>query len=176
MTPEQALIHAIRCFNLKVDPLSQDSWFNRDTWETNLTAAGQRTHARNCGINVGPPQFERVTRPWPAPKPMIVGYKEDVGYICKKQVADRGVVSYTAWLSEWYRPTGPWQSNTEHMLQVRADDKASEFATGVGISNTIEDEPPQLEAGIERLQLVAAPPQVVTSPVEFVPMEKANEK
>lgn len=162
MTPEQAFIHALRCYNLGVDPTSKEVWFNRDTWETNLTAEGQRKVSGQRGAELGPPHFVRVERDWPEDKKNPNDLEKDVGFTCEIEIKGyKQPVNYTAWLSEWYMAKNPnWSDRTEHMLQVRASDKCYEFATGVGISNTVDTEPPEETV-----------PPIKTSEVEFTPPE-----
>ena len=62
-------------------------------------------------------------------------------------------------------PTNPnWKARTQHMLGVRAEGHCLESITGVGISSDISKD----EAAEASGQALA--PQVVTSPVEFVPL------
>jgi len=170
MTPEQAFIHALRCYQLCVDPTSKEVWFNRDTWETNLTAEGQRKVSGQRGIEAGPPSFTRIEREWPSGSDNPGGFENDIGFTCEIEIKGyRKPVNYTAWLSEWYMPKNPnWVSRTEHMLQVRASDKCYEFVTGVGISSTLAEAPQEAEN--------EPPPQITASPVEFVPAEVVEEK
>lgn len=162
---DQALYFAMRCYDLGVSPLGAEAWFDPARWVVNLTAEGQRRVARNLGLNLGPPRYERLTRPWPVTKPPIPingkAVAEDFGYTCKMDVNGRGDVSYTAWFSEWFRPTPIWREQPDHMLQVRAQDHAIEFATGVGMSNPIVEQEPPVE--------VATPPQIEVKTVDVVP-------
>ena len=161
---DQALYFAMRCYDLGVSPLGAEAWFDPAKWVVNLTAEGQRRVARNLGLNLGPPRYERLTRPWPVTKqPIPINGKavaEDFGYTCKMDVNGRGDVSYTAWFSEWFRPTSIWREQPDHMLQVRAQDHAIEFATGVGISNPI------VEEAVEPLPIPAPQIEVVSAKVE----------
>jgi hypothetical protein len=156
---DQALYFAMRCYDLGVSPLGAEAWFDPVKWVVNLTAEGQRRVARNLGLNLGPPRYERLVRPWPVTKqPIPINGKavaEDFGYTCKMDVNGRGDVSYTAWFSEWFRPTPIWREQSDHMLQVRAQDHAIEFATGVGMSNPIveQDAPVELPRPMPQIEV-----------------------
>lgn len=148
LTPAQAIIFAMECFRLGLSPLGTEAWFNPQNWKVAVTAEGQRSIARRSGLQIGPPSFEEVKQPWPKHKTLIPGYAEDIGYKATLKVYLSGASAagnteqsqYTAWLSEWFRPTPVWREQTRHMLQVRAYDKALEFTTGVGISAPIENQ------------------------------------
>ncbi|KKL82357.1 hypothetical protein LCGC14_1985560 [marine sediment metagenome] len=131
MTIEQGLIHALRCKKWDIDPTDTHlTWFNRETWESNLMAEGNEEVARNKGINLGPPSFETLSRNHKG--------KDEIGVRCTRIVnGDReNPVSYTAWLSEWKMNTGQWATREEWMLHVRSEDKLTQLCMGVGISSS----------------------------------------
>ena len=161
---DQALYFAMRCYDLGVSPLGAEAWFDPARWVVNLTAEGQRRVARNLGLNLGPPRGEWLEREWPAEKPPLIingkAVPKDIGHTCRMDVNGRGDVTYTAWLSEWFRPTPIWREQYRHMLQVRSQDHAIEFATGVGMSNPI------VEEVVEPLPIPAPQIEVVSADVK----------
>ena len=136
LQPWQALIFAMRCFELGLSPFSGEVWYNPKVNKVNVTLEGKMQLARNRGYNFGPPHFERKTQPWPKTAQAIPGRTEDIGYICSIKLLSSGeTAQYTAWLSEWYVSKSPvWQAKTEHMLQLRAYEKCISFASGAGSS------------------------------------------
>lgn len=143
---KQALLFAVRCFELGLSPFSDGVWFDPNRGSVNLTLSGKRELARIKGIDLGPPKFEMLTREWKdIPKVSETGeelkkagYTKDIGYKCSIRVGDpkHGEhVDYTAWLSEWYVSRSPvWKSKPDHMLQTRATEKAISLAMGTGAS------------------------------------------
>jgi hypothetical protein len=133
LSPEQALVFAMRCFELGLSPLSSEVWFDRDRWSVNVTLEGKIRLARERGIT-GAPIFSEKSRPWKVGAVKIAGYTEEPGMTATLKVGD-GECSYTCWLSEWYVASSPvWKAKPDHMMRVRAYDKALAFAAGVGVS------------------------------------------
>jgi hypothetical protein len=164
LKPVQALIFALRCYELGLSPFGNEVWFNADTNTVNITLEGKRKLAHDKGYKFGPCQFKRQIRDWPSAKQKPAGIAQDIGYTCQLPVHgwDKPT-EYTAWLSEWYMPRSPvWQEKPEHMLQVRAQEKAISFATGVGASEMPGDDD---IAGAEV-------PQVEVVESEFKPMKE----
>jgi len=150
---KQALLFAVRCYELGLSPFSDSVWFDANKSSVNLTLAGKRELARLKGIDLGPPKFERLERPWgeiPRTSDVVdavkkAGFTKDVGYKCSIRVGDPKnleCVEYLAWLSEWYVPRSPvWVNKPEHMLQTRATEKAISLAMGTGASSAVGVEP-----------------------------------
>jgi hypothetical protein len=149
----QALLFAVRCFELGLSPFSDSVWFDANKSAVNLTLAGKRELARLRGIDLGPPTFETLSREW-SDIPRLsetgeavkkIGFPKDIGYRCSMRVGDpahKEQVSYTAWLSEWYMDRSPvWKSKPEHMLQTRATEKALSLVMGTGASSAVGTEP-----------------------------------
>jgi len=148
---KQALLFAVRCYELGLSPFSDGVWFDANKSSVNLTLAGKRELARIKGIDLGPPKFERLERPWTevprmtetAEEAKKAGFTKDIGFVCKIRVGKpehQETCDYTAWLSEWYVGRSPvWKAKPEHMLQTRATEKAISLAMGTGAS-TIPDE------------------------------------
>ena len=137
LEPWQALIWAMRCYELELSPLGNETWFNAESNKVNITLEGKREIARKRGYQFGPSTFERLERPWPKGKPKPnIQFEADIGYKCMLPVVGwKTPAEYTAWLSEWYMPYSPvWRDKPEHMLQIRAQEKALSFCTGVGQS------------------------------------------
>ena len=144
---KQALYFAVRAYELGVSPFSSGIWFDPNRFAVNLTLEGKKEVARNKGIDLGPPKFEMLTREWKdVPKvteageeAKKAGFTKDVGYKCSIRVGDvknQEYVDYTAWMNEWYVGRSPlWKQKAEHMLQIRAHDKAISMAMGTGISS-----------------------------------------
>ena len=143
---KQALLFAVRCYELGLSPFSDGVWFDPGRSSVNLTLAGKRELARIKGIDLGPPKFEALTREW-ADLPRMTdtgeeckkaGFKKDFGYRCSIRVGNpenKETVDYTAWASEWYVSRSPvWKAKPEHMLQTRATEKAISLAMGTGAS------------------------------------------
>ena len=153
LTFKQALLFAVRCFELGLSPFSDGVWFDANKSAVNLTLAGKRELARIKGIDLGPPKFESVFRSWTdvprtteaAEDAKKAGFTRDIGYKCSVRVGDpknNEACEYTAWLSEWYVSRSPvWKSKPEHMLQTRATEKAISLAMGTGASSMVGAEP-----------------------------------
>lgn len=134
LTPAQALVFAMRCFELNLSPLSTQVWFDPARWTTNVTLEGQIELARSRGMT-GAPSFTELHRPWKKGQTPILGFAEEPGIRCVVKTTS-GDTSYTCWLSEWIVPTSPvWKGKPHHMMQVRAYEKALEFSGGVGVSS-----------------------------------------
>lgn len=165
LSPEQALVFAMRCFELGLSPLSSEVWFDRDRWTTNVTLEGQIHLARERGTT-SPPAFKELKRPWRKGSPVLFGYAEEPGIEATVLAGPAQTpCSYIVWLSEWVVSTSPvWKSKPEHMMRVRAYEKALEFAGGVGVSGMPD------ERNIEGAELPAAP--VVELPPAVPPSER----
>jgi hypothetical protein len=144
---KQALLFAVRCYELNLSPFSDQVWFDPNRSTVNLTLAGKRELARLRGIDLGPPQFEEIAREWSAVPRVTeqveaakkLGFTKDVGIKCRMRVGKpehAEHVDYIAWLSEWLVPRSPvWGSKPVHMLQTRATEKAISLAMGTGASS-----------------------------------------
>lgn len=142
----QAIFFATRCYELQVSPFSNEVWFDPARFSVNLTLEGKRQVARNKGIDLGPPKFEELSRDWKDVSKVTqagdearkAGFTKDVGCKCTLRVGDPRhgeTVDYTAWINEWYVSRSPmWQNKPQHMLQVRAQEKAISMAMGTGAS------------------------------------------
>lgn len=144
---KQALLFAVRCFELGLSPFSDGVWFDPNRGTVNLTLAGKRELARIKGIDLGPPKFESLTREWKdvprasegVEEAKKAGFAKDIGYKCSMRVGDpknAETCDYIAWLSEWLVPRSPvWKNKPEHMLQTRATEKCISLAMGTGASD-----------------------------------------
>jgi hypothetical protein len=145
LQPVQAMVFAIRAYELGVSPFSNECWFNEQTNSVNLTFEGKKIVARNRGYNVGSFKMtKREEKPWPTGRPKIMGIDKDLGVTVQMSVTVNGekeYPEYTAWLSEWFMPNNPnWKSRTEHMLFLRGCEKVLSFASGVGASEQPGDD------------------------------------
>lgn len=150
LTFKQALLFALRCYELGVSPLSSEVWFDPARGSTNLTLEGKKQVARNKGIDLGPPQFTELSREWselPKSSPIVedlkkAGFAKDLGIKCKVRVGKpehAEFSEYTAWMSEWFVSRSPvWSAKPMHMLQTRAYEKAISLAMGTGASDAVE--------------------------------------
>lgn len=146
---KQALLFAVRCYELGLSPFSDSVWFDANKSAVNLTLAGKRELARIKGIDLGPPKFEPLTREWKelprltdtAKECQTAGFPRDFGYKCSIRVGNpvnKECVEYIAWASEWYVSRSPvWKAKPEHMLQTRATEKAISLAMGTGASSAV---------------------------------------
>lgn len=143
---KQALLFAVRCYELELSPFSDSVWFDTSKNSVNLTLAGKRELARIKGIDLGPPKFDKIEREWKDVKPSDsvedakkAGFVRDLGYTCHIRVGDpkyNEQADYTAWISEWYVGRSPvWKAKPEHMLQTRACEKCISLAMGTGASS-----------------------------------------
>jgi hypothetical protein len=138
LQPWQAMIFALRCFELGLSPFSNEVWFNPKNSKVNVTFEGKLKLARMAGLNLSPPSFTRI--PEDASKPLIA-------YKCRI-VAPHGPCEYTATLKEWQVASSPvWKSKPDHMLQLRAAEKCLSFATGSGSSELMGEQ--DLQTGKE---------------------------
>lgn len=146
LTFKQALLFAIRAFELGLSPFSDNVWFDAARGSVNVTMSGKRELCRLRNIDMGPPNFEEVTRDWNS-LPKITeqgeeakkaGFKQDMGCTCIIRVGkpeNKESVSYTAWLNDWYQPKSPvWKTKPSHMLSIRANEKALTLILGTGAS------------------------------------------
>lgn len=150
LTFRQALLHALRCYELNLSPLSSEVWYDPARGTTNVTLEGRKAIARNKGIELGPPQFEDLSRPWsgvPKVTPLVEelkkqGFNQDIGVKCRIRVGPKEYneySEYTCWLSEWGVPKSPvWQQKPQHMLQIRGHDKCISMSLGTGISDSVD--------------------------------------
>ncbi len=163
LKPWQALVFAMRCYELGLSPFSNEVWFNPKNNKVNVTFEGKLKLARKQGLNLGPPKFERVTRKIPPGSPMA---KEDWGYKCTMTTSNKGDdAEYTAWYSEWVVPSSPvWKTKGDHMLQLRAAEKCLSFASGIG-SSELPD-----ERDIDGLADKAVPTVSAVDSTEFNPV------
>lgn len=148
---KQALLFAVRSYELGLSPFSSAVWFDPGRNSVNLTLEGKRELARLKGIDLGPPRFEELTRDWKdvrksdtSDECQKAGFPKDVGYRCTIRVGKpeyKESVSYDAWLSEWYVARSPvWKSKSSHMLQTRATEKAISLCMGTGASEMVGNE------------------------------------
>jgi hypothetical protein len=150
LTFKQAILFATRAYELGVSPFSSEVWFDPNRGSVNLTLEGKRQVARNKGIDLGPPQFEDLSRTWaelPKVTPMVEdlkkqGFTKDIGVKCRMRVGDPKLgehVEYICWLTEWAVVKSPvWMAKPLHMLQTRAVEKALSLAMGTGASDQID--------------------------------------
>ena len=150
LTFKQALLFALRCYELGVSPLSSEVWFDPQRGSTNLTLEGKKQVARNKGIDLGPPQFTELTREWSdVPKTSQIvedlkkaGFSKDLGVKCRVRVGKpehAEFSEYTAWMSEWFVSRSPvWGAKPMHMIQTRAYEKCISLAMGTGASDSVD--------------------------------------
>lgn len=143
---KQALLFAVRCFELGLSPFSDNVWFDPNKSSVNLTLSGKRELARLRGVDLGPPSFKEVYREWKdVPKitesgedAKKAGFTKDMGCECVMRVGDPKLqekITYTAWINDWYVSRSPvWKSKPGHMLSIRANEKAVTLALGTGAS------------------------------------------
>lgn len=148
LTPPQALMVVRYCREKGIGVHSDTWWFDPRNYRVGSTVSGLREEARSKGLDLGAPVLTPIKRPWPQGKAPIPNFTEDVGYHCTISVGTKGApASCDVWLSSAYQPKSPmWQSNADHMLQVRAIGTCTKFAMGSGISampESIDDESSQ---------------------------------
>ncbi len=143
---KQALLFAVRCFELGLSPFSDGVWFDPNRSSVNITLSGKKELARIKGIDLGPPKFEELTREWASVARMTdagreaqkLGFTKDVGIKCTVRVGDpknNEVSDYTAWLNEWFVSRSPvWVNKPTHMLCTRAHEKVITMVLGTGAS------------------------------------------
>lgn len=148
LTPPQALMIVRYCRSKGLEIHSDHWWFDPRNYRMGSTVSGLRAEARYAGIDLGPPQFERMEREWPATAAKLTGYNgKDFGYRCKMRVGEgENFASYEAWLStsaqrqrDGSLKAGPWADNPDHMLQVRAQSHCIKNSLGSGISQMPDD-------------------------------------
>jgi hypothetical protein len=151
LTFKQALLYAVRAYELNLSPFSSEIWFDPNKSSVNLTLEGKKVLARNLNLDIGPAKFEEMSRTWtevPKSTPLIEdlkkqGFTKDIGIRCKIRVgpiANQEYAEYICWLSEWAVTKSPvWQSKPLHMLQTRAYEKALSMAIGTGASDAITE-------------------------------------
>lgn len=151
LTFKQALLFAVRAFELGLSPFSDSVWFDANRSAVNLTLAGKKELARLKGIDIGPPLFEEVAREWKevpritdaGKEAQKLGFIKDVGVICKLRVGDPKNAEYsvyTAWLNEWLVPrSSVWLNKPIHMLCTRAHEKSITMILGTGASAMPDD-------------------------------------
>ena len=142
----QALLFAVRCFELQLSPFSDNVWYDVTRGAVNLTMSGKRELARLRNIEMGPPLLEEVTREWDTvPKISTAGeeakkagFARDLGCKCTIRVgppANKETVSYVAWVNDWFQSRSPvWKEKPSHMLAIRANEKALTLILGAGAS------------------------------------------
>jgi hypothetical protein len=143
MNYAEALMIALRCNKLGVDPFSDEVFYDAKNKRLNLTLEGEIAAARAKGIEFGVPTFKHESRPFTGTA--IPGFKEDLGCICTmlvKTTFGEQKASAEVWLSEgWYVATNPnWRQRTKWMLEVRAQSNAIKNCSGVGISAQISEQ------------------------------------
>lgn len=135
LAPWQAMIFAMRCYELGLSPFSNEVWFNPKNNKVNVTFEGKLKLARKMGLNLSPPQLTRD--PVDKSKPLI-------SYTCVI-VSPTGPCEYTATLKDWMQAKSPvWREKPEHMLQLRAAEKCLSFASGIGSSELMGEQDLQL--------------------------------
>lgn len=148
----QAILFATRAYELGVSPFSAEVWFDPSKGSTQLTLEGKKTVARNRGLDLGPPQFENMERPWEqvpklgeaAKEAQKAGFTKDIGVRCTIRVgpiSNKEYASYDCWLSDWYVSRSPvWKERATWMLSVRSQDKCISIAMGTGVSEPLSDD------------------------------------
>jgi hypothetical protein len=164
LQPWQAMIFAMRCYELGLSPFSNEVWFNPKNNKVNVTFEGKLKLAHKMGLNLSPPVLTR--EPPDKNKPLI-------SYTCLIN-SPSGPCQYTAVYKDWVQPKSPvWKEKPEHMLQLRAAEKCLSFASGIGSSELMGEQ--DLQVGEEASK---AMPQIEVSPFEFKPdsndVEHAN--
>ena len=147
----QALLFAVRAYELGLSPFSDNVWFDTTRNAVNITMSGKRELCRIRGVEMRPPMFTETTREWnELPKVTAAGeaakkagFTKDVGVTCTIRVGDTKnaeKVAFTAWLNDWYVSRSPvWQERYMHMLSVRANEKALTLILGSGASQMPDD-------------------------------------
>lgn len=147
----QALLFALRSFELGLSPLSSEVFYNTATGSVNVTLEGKRALARNRNIDLGPPVFAETSRAWDAVPRMTqaaeeakkMGFTSDVGVTCKMRIGpsqNNEHVEFTAYLSEWFvSRSAVWKEKPQWMLSVRSQDKCLVMALGAGVSDAAQD-------------------------------------
>jgi len=162
LKPWQALVFAMRCYELGLSPFSNEVWFNPVNNKVNVSFEGKLKLARKNGLNLSPPKFERI--PADATQPLVA-------YRCT-MMSPTGLCEYTATLKEWKVATSPvWREKQEHMLQLRAAEKCLSFASGIGSSELMGEQ--DLQVGPEVASIM---PDIQSTDFTEVTMNKQGEK
>ncbi len=157
LAPWQAMVFAMRCFELGLSPFSNEVWFNPKNNKTNVTFEGKLKLARKQGLNLSPPRLTR--NPIDMSKPLV-------SYTCVI-TSPSGPCEYTATLKDWYQAKSPvWKDKPEHMLQLRAAEKCLSFASGIGSSELMGEQ--DLQIGEEAAKVI---PTVESTTFTYKEME-----
>jgi len=158
LAPWQAMVFAMRCFELGLSPFSNEVWFNPKNNKVNVTFEGKLKLARKMGLNLSPPVLTR--NPVDKSKPLV-------SYTCVIN-SPTGPCEYTATLKDWFQAKSPvWKEKPEHMLQLRAAEKCLSFASGIGSSELMGEQ--DLIAGEEAAKVL---PSVESTTFTYKEMEK----
>ena len=143
---KQALLFAVRAYELGLSPFSDNLWFDPNRGSVNITMSGKRELARLRNIDMGPPLLEEVSREWSEVAKITesgeearkLGFQKDLGCKCSIRVGDpknNEKVVYTAWTNDWFVSRSPvWKAKPAHMLAIRANEKALTLILGTGAS------------------------------------------
>jgi hypothetical protein len=157
LAPWQAMVFAMRCFELGLSPFSNEVWFNPKNNKVNVTFEGKLKLARKMGLNLSPPVLTR--NPVDKAKPLV-------SYTCVIN-SPTGPCEYTATLKDWFQAKSPvWKEKPEHMLQLRAAEKCLSFASGIGSSELMGEQ--DLVAGEEAAKIM---PNVESTTFTYKEME-----
>lgn len=142
LTAAQAMMVVRYCRETKISIHSDHWWFDPRNYRMGSTVSGQRAEARALGIQMSPPIFESVSRPWPAGVPRFVDVPgNDFGVQCTIKTA-HGDCIQTAWYSVCCQGkletktglktprSGPWQQDPMNMLTIRSEGRCLERVTG----------------------------------------------
>jgi len=138
------IILAMHCdkFDYKVRP-EEGHVYITPAGKVGTSLEGLKIKCEHQGMKMGIPTFVDAERE----KEFILEVKgqnrqtlkKDTGITCYLEV-NGTTANYTAWLSEWFMGSNPnWVNRTEHMLRVRAESNCIKFATGVGVSESLEE-------------------------------------
>ncbi len=165
LAPWQAMIFAMRCYELGLSPFSNEVWFNPKNNKTNVTFEGKLKLARLQGLNLSPPHLERI--PTDTSKPLLA-------YKCTIKTPS-GNCEYTATLKDWMQSkSAVWREKPDHMLQLRAAEKCLSFASGIGSSELMGEQ--DLQTGEEAAKVL---PSVESTKFEYIEQnerESANKE
>ena len=142
LTAAQAMMVVRYCRETKIAVHSDHWWFDPRNYRMGSTVSGQRAEAAAKGIQMSPPVFKPVSRPWPAGVPRFVGIDgNDFGVECTINTP-HGAAVQTAWYSVCAQGkldsktglktvrSGPWQQDPMNMLTIRSEGRALERVTG----------------------------------------------
>lgn len=166
LEPWQALAWAKFAKEEGLSTGGNETFFDPVNGKCGVTLEGKKRKSRDLGYNFGPPVFEKSVRPWPKGKIKIQGFEEDMAYTCSMEIVGfKAQARYTAWLSDWYVSSNPnWVAKTDHMLQVRAQEKAMSMSSGVGVSEQISE------------MQIAGPEVVESEPVPTIEVKEVEVK